>query len=102
MTSHYGNLAAPRQLSLIVYELLDQLGITVWYTVQPFIALMFTVVPTKSDSDIIFCLQFLSQILTCTPHFRYHELKDHLDINPILWIGLIHMWAIDHKSLLAL
>ena len=29
-----------------------------------------TVVPTKSDSDIISCLQFLSQILTCTPHLR--------------------------------
>ena len=27
-----------------------------------------TVVPTKSDSDIIFCLQLLSQILTCTLH----------------------------------
>ena len=29
-----------------------------------------TVVPTKSDSDIIFCLQLLSQIQTCTPHLR--------------------------------
>ena len=28
------------------------------------------VVPTKSDSDIVFCLQLLSQILTCTPHLR--------------------------------
>ena len=28
----------------------------------------FTVMPTKSDSDIIFCLQLLSQILTCTSH----------------------------------
>ena len=27
-----------------------------------------TGVPAKSDSDIIFCLQLLSQILTCTPH----------------------------------
>ena len=25
-----------------------------------------TVVPTKSDSDVIFCLQLLSKILTCT------------------------------------
>ena len=29
-----------------------------------------TVVPTKSDSDIIFCLRLLSKILTCTPHLR--------------------------------
>ena len=30
-----------------------------------------TVVPAKSDSDIIFCLQLLSYILTtCTPHLR--------------------------------
>ena len=27
-----------------------------------------TVVPTKSDSDVIFCLQLLSKILTCTLH----------------------------------
>ena len=25
-----------------------------------------TVVPTKSDSDVIFCLQLLSKTLTCT------------------------------------
>ena len=27
-----------------------------------------TVVPTKSDSDVIFCLQLLSETLTCTLH----------------------------------
>ena len=27
-----------------------------------------TVVPTESDSDVIFCLQLLSKMLTCTPH----------------------------------
>ena len=27
-----------------------------------------TVVPTKSDSDVIFCLQLLSKTLTCTLH----------------------------------
>ena len=27
-----------------------------------------TVVPTKSDSVVIFCLQLLSKTLTCTPH----------------------------------
>ena len=29
-----------------------------------------TVVPTKSDSDVIFCLQFLSKTLNCTLHLR--------------------------------
>ena len=29
-----------------------------------------TVVPTKSDSDVIFCLQSLSKTLTCTSHLR--------------------------------
>ena len=27
-----------------------------------------TVVPTKNDSDVIFCLQLLSKTLTCTLH----------------------------------
>ena len=27
-----------------------------------------TVVPTKSDSDVVFCLQLLSKTSTCTPH----------------------------------
>ena len=27
-----------------------------------------TVLPTKSDSNVILCLQLLSKILTCTPH----------------------------------
>ena len=43
-----------------------------------------TVVPTKSDSDIIFCLQLLSKILTCIVHLSQRELIDHLCINPIL------------------
>ena len=30
-----------------------------------------TVVPTKSDSDIIFCLQLLSKTLTCKLHLSY-------------------------------
>ena len=29
---------------------------------------LFTVVPSKSDSDVIFCLQLLSKTLTCTHH----------------------------------
>ena len=32
---------------------------------QPLIC---TVQPTKSDSDVIFCLQLLSKALTCTFH----------------------------------
>ena len=28
-----------------------------------------TVVPTKSDSDVVFCLHLLSKTLTCTLHF---------------------------------
>ena len=49
-----------------------------------------TVVPTKSDRDVILCLQLLSKILTCTIHLSYLESIDHLCINPILWIGLTH------------
>ena len=49
-----------------------------------------TVVPTKSDSDVILCLQLLSKTLTCTLHFSLCESIDHVCINPILWIGLIH------------
>ena len=32
-----------------------------------------TVVPTKSDSDIIFCLQFLSETLTCIVVSKMHS-----------------------------
>ena len=32
-----------------------------------------SVMPTKSDSDIIFCLQLLSKTLTCTLHLHYLE-----------------------------
>ena len=32
-----------------------------------------TVVPTKSDSDVIFCLQLLSKTLTCTLHLMYEN-----------------------------
>ena len=30
-----------------------------------------TVVPTKSDSDVVFCLQLLSQTLTCALNLSY-------------------------------
>ena len=30
-----------------------------------------TVVPTKSDSSVIFCLQLLSKTLTCTLHLSF-------------------------------
>ena len=49
-----------------------------------------TAVPTKSDRSVIFCLQLLSKILTCTLHLSLRESIDHFCINPILWIGLIH------------
>ena len=52
------------------------------------------VVPTKSESDEILCLQLLSKTLTCTLHLSQNESIDHLCINPILRIGLIH--KIDH------
>ena len=32
-----------------------------------------TVVPTKSDSDVILCLQLLSKTLTCTLHLMYEN-----------------------------
>ena len=51
---------------------------------------MRTVVPTKSDSDIILCLQLLSKTLMCALHLSIRESIDYLCINPILWIGLIH------------
>ena len=54
-----------------------------------------TVMPTKSDSDIIFCLQFLSKTLTCTLRLSWRESIDHLCTDPILWIELIHKWYID-------
>ena len=49
-----------------------------------------TVVPTKSDSDVIFSLQLLSKTLTCTLYLGQREPIDHLCINPILRIELIH------------
>ena len=49
-----------------------------------------TVMLTKSDSDVILSLQLLSKTLTCTLHLSLQELIDHLCINPILRIGLIH------------
>ena len=39
-----------------------------------------TVLPAKSDSDVIFCLQVITDL----------ESIDHLCINPIHRIGLIH------------
>ena len=44
--------------------------------------------PTKSDSDVIVCLQLLNETFTCTPPFCLRESIDHLGIS--LRIGLIH------------
>ena len=60
------------------------------------------VVPTKSDSDVVFCLQLLSKTLTCSLHLSLRESIDHMCINPIMWIGLIHKWTMDFKSLITL
>ena len=49
-----------------------------------------TVVPTKSDRDVIFCLQLFSKTLTCALHLSLRESRDNLCINPILRIGVIH------------
>ena len=49
-----------------------------------------TILPAKSDSDVMFCLQLLSKTLNCTHHLGSRDSKDLLCINPILWIGLIH------------
>ena len=61
-----------------------------------------TVVPNKRNSDVIFCLQLLSKILTCTLHLSLRESIDHLCINPILRIGFIHKWIIEYESLISL
>ena len=47
-----------------------------------------TVVPAKSDSDIMFCLQVI----------RGLELIDHLCINSIPRIGLIHNRSMDSPA----
>ena len=49
-----------------------------------------TVVPTKSDSDTILCLQLLSKTLTCRLHLSLRESIDHLCMYPILKIRLLH------------
>ena len=48
----------------------------------------------------LLCLQLLSITLICTHHLSLHETIDHLCINPILRIGLIHKWSIDYESLI--
>ena len=44
-----------------------------------------TVLPTKSDSDVIFVYKIINDL----------ESIDHLCINPIRRIGLILKWSID-------
>ena len=39
-----------------------------------------TVMPDKSDSDVMFVYKVIKDL----------ESRDHLCINPICWIGLIH------------
>ena len=40
--------------------------------------------------------------INITYHFIKRESIDHLCINPILWIELIHKWFIDYKFLITL
>ena len=61
-----------------------------------------TVVPTKSDSDVVFGLQLMSETLTFARHLSWRDSIDHPCINPILRIGLVHWRAIDYRSLIAL
>ena len=61
-----------------------------------------TVVPANSDSVVVLCLQLLSKTLTRTFYLSWGESIDHLCINPILRIGLIHKWSIHYKSLITL
>ena len=63
---------------------------------------LYTVVPAKSDSDVIFCLQLLSKTLICTFHLSKRESIDHLCINPIRRIGLIHKCSIDYRSMITM
>ena len=44
---------------------------------------------TKSDSDVILCLQMLSKTLTCT--LELTRIDSSLVYYPILMIGLIHI-----------
>ena len=48
-----------------------------------------TVLPVKSDSDFMFVYKVIRDLWSI----------DHLCINPILWIGLIHKWSIDWHQL---
>ena len=52
-----------------------------------FIVTIDTVVPTKSDNDVILCLQLPSKTLTCTLQLSLRKSIDHLCINPILIIS---------------
>ena len=61
-----------------------------------------TVVPTKSDSGVIFCLQLLCKNITLYTPLKLRESIDYLCINPILQIGLIHKRPIDYKLMLIL
>ena len=48
-----------------------------------------TVMPTKSDSDVILCLQLLTKITRSLCLIQRASI-DHLCVNPIQRIGLIH------------
>ena len=49
-----------------------------------------TVLPAKSDSDVMFVYKIIRDLV---------ESRDHLCINPIRRIGLIHKWSLDSRKL---
>ena len=51
-----------------LYQLIKRLVHLFSYVNRPY--QLSTVVPTMSDSDVIFCLQLLPEILTCSLHFN--------------------------------
>ena len=45
----------------MIYELLEEVSVNNSLS-------KYTIVPAKSDSDVVFCSQLLSKTLTCTLH----------------------------------
>ena len=62
-----------------------------------------TIVPTKSDNDVILCLQLLRKKNNLyTPLQLMRIDRSLVCINPILRIGLVHKWSINSISLITL
>ena len=83
MGSYVCTFRVPVHLKLTYFLIFQQLKIHVINIVKMG---DLTVMPTKSDSDVILCSQLLSKTLTCTLHLSIRESIDHLCINPSLCI----------------